>query len=96
MSGAACRQAGWGTTNLTVALQHMLRVALLEPRNQRFVLLSESGVPLYPPAVVWQSLMGEPRSRVDACLVNWNWWLMPPKVRKMTPCFCRCSIRIFR
>lgn len=32
----------------------MLAAALKEPRNQRFLLLSESCAPLYPPAVVYQ------------------------------------------
>ena len=45
----------------------MLREALKEPRNQRFLMLSDSGVPLYPPTVVWQQLMSESKSRIDAC-----------------------------
>jgi hypothetical protein len=45
----------------------MLREALKEPRNQRFLLLSDTGVPLYPPTVVWQQLMGESKSRIDSC-----------------------------
>ena len=45
----------------------MLREALKEPRNQRFLMLSDSGVPLYPPTVVWQQLVGESKSRIDAC-----------------------------
>lgn len=45
----------------------LLRAALKDPLNQRFVLLSETCVPLYPAAVVWAQLMGEPRSRVNAC-----------------------------
>ncbi len=32
----------------------MMAAALAEPRNQRFLLLSESCAPLYPPAVVYQ------------------------------------------
>ena len=45
----------------------MLREALREPRNQRFMLLSDSGVPLYPPTAMWQHLMGISKSRIDAC-----------------------------
>ena len=48
-------QCGWGSTNLTIALQLLLRVALEEPRNQRFILLSESGVPLYPAVTIHQA-----------------------------------------
>ena len=50
----AWAQCSWGSTNLTVALQLLLRVALEEPRNQRFLLLSESGIPLYPAVAAHQ------------------------------------------
>ena len=147
-------QCGWGSTNLTIALQLLLRAALEEPCNQRFILLSESGVPLYPAVTIHQArmpssmlnqlflfrepgtqsklvtelqavvngativlrtlcsavmhrpvsachralhahegclctgshfctpqaMLGETRSKIDACLVNFNWWLPPPKV----------------
>ena len=36
------------------AVKNMMAAALAEPRNQRFLLLSESCAPLYPPAVVHQ------------------------------------------
>ena len=45
----------------------MLVAALGEHDNQRFVLLSESCVPLYPAATVWAQLLSEQRSRIDAC-----------------------------
>lgn len=45
----------------------LLRAALVNPRNQRFVLLSETCVPLYTAAVVWAQLMGERRSRSNTC-----------------------------
>ena len=45
----------------------MLREALKEPLNQRFMLLSDSGVPLYPPTAMWQHIMGVSHSRIDAC-----------------------------
>ncbi len=32
-----------------------------DPRNQRFILLSESGAPLYPPAVIWNEIIGRRR-----------------------------------
>ena len=44
-----------------------MEMALEEPLNQRFVLLSESDIPLYPPAVVWLQLMSERKSRIHAC-----------------------------
>lgn len=45
----------------------MLAQALLDPLNQRFVLLSETCVPLYPAPLVWVQLQGETRSRLNAC-----------------------------
>lgn len=45
----------------------LMRQALADPLNQRFVLLSETCVPLYPAPLVWAQLQGETRSRVNAC-----------------------------
>ena len=45
----------------------LLRAALEDPANARFVLLSETCVPLYPAPVVWAQLQGQNRSRVNAC-----------------------------
>ena len=50
----------------------MLREALKEPRNQRFLMLSDSGVPLYPPTAMWQHLIGISKSRIDACTQVWG------------------------
>ena len=44
-----------------------METALEEPLNQRFVLLSESDIPLYPPAVVWLQLTSERKSRIHSC-----------------------------
>lgn len=41
--------------------------ALQDPLNERFVLLSESCIPLYPASVVWAQLFSEPRSKIHAC-----------------------------
>lgn len=45
----------------------LLRAALRLRANQRFMLLSESCAPLYPPHVVWAESMAATRSRVHAC-----------------------------
>lgn len=45
----------------------LLRVALQDPSNTRFVLLSETCAPLYPATLVWAQLQGEHRSRLNAC-----------------------------
>ncbi len=45
----------------------LVQAALGDPLNQRFVLLSESCIPLYPAATVYAQLMSEGRSRVNTC-----------------------------
>ena len=57
----------WGSHDLVVAARSLLAAALADPANQRFLLLSESGVPLYPPATIHAQLLSEGRSRVNAC-----------------------------
>lgn len=49
----------------------LLEKALEDPRNQKFVLLSESDIPLYSPLVVYHQLISEPLSRINACN-NWS------------------------
>lgn len=47
--------------------RHMLRQALMDELNERFIFLSESQVPLYPAATVYMQLLHEPKARIDAC-----------------------------
>ncbi len=55
-------------TCLQVTAERALLVAALrDPLNQRFVLLSDSCIPLYHPATIYLQVLGEPRSRVNAC-----------------------------
>lgn len=49
------------------ATRALLRAALREPTNSRFQLLSAATLPLWSPAVVYQRLMAEQRSHLDAC-----------------------------
>ena len=60
-------QVRWGEHSMVEALRALLRAALAEPLNQRFQLLCEHSLPLQSPALVYQQLVGEARSRVDAC-----------------------------
>ncbi len=53
--------------SLTEATKLLLQAALLEPLNNRFVLLSETHVPLYPPGLVYLQLQTEQVSRMDGC-----------------------------
>ena len=49
------------------AMRRMVHAALKDRANQRFILLSESCIPLYSPLVIYQQLMHEKRSRISAC-----------------------------
>ncbi|KAK9867038.1 hypothetical protein WJX84_009178 [Apatococcus fuscideae] len=51
----------------TVAVKRLLEVALWEPLNQRFVVLSEATIPIYPPQAVYRQLLSETFSRINAC-----------------------------
>jgi Core-2/I-Branching enzyme len=59
-----------GHHSLTEAARLLLRQALKDPANQRFQLLSESCIPLYPAQVVYQQLILETHSRIAACTVG--------------------------
>ncbi|KAK9835257.1 hypothetical protein WJX84_005095, partial [Apatococcus fuscideae] len=70
-------EAGWGSHGLVDATKQLLQAALQSTLNQKFVLLSESGIPLYPPTVIYQQLISEGRSRINACphdsMDIWRW-----------------------
>ena len=63
-------QIGWGEPNMTVGMKLLLKAALAEPANQRFLIMDESTVPLYPAGDTYLQLMGETRSRMKACDVR--------------------------
>lgn len=71
----------WGHHSTTEVTRRMIKAALEDPLNQRFVQLSESCIPLYPPGMVHQQLTLDPVSRIGACIkegfdrnVNrWHW-----------------------
>lgn len=52
---------------MVVAMRLLLRAALADLPNQRFMYACEHTVPLYPPTLVYQQLMGEAKSRINAC-----------------------------
>ena len=64
----------WGEWTLAEASRVLIRHALKEPLNQRFIMASESCSPLYPPAVVYQQLMYEKKSRINACDSDPGWY----------------------
>ncbi|KAI3430985.1 hypothetical protein D9Q98_009388 [Chlorella vulgaris] len=57
----------WGTHSLVRAVRLMVAEALQDPTNQRFMLMSESDIPLWPPGLTYLQLMVEPASRVRGC-----------------------------
>lgn len=52
------------------ATRSLLREALKDPLNKRFVLLSETCNPLLPAATVYAQLMAESKSRINACAMS--------------------------
>ncbi|CAH9081605.1 unnamed protein product [Cuscuta epithymum] len=58
----------WGESSMIEAERLLLAAALEDPANQRFVLLSDSCVPLYNFSYVYNYLMSSPKSFVDSFL----------------------------
>jgi len=52
------------------AERSLLRAALADPANQRFLLASETCLPMYPPHVLYAELMSNGRSRIHACKLD--------------------------
>ncbi|KAK7303339.1 hypothetical protein RJT34_14242 [Clitoria ternatea] len=61
-------QVSWGESSMIQAERLLLAAALEDPANQRFVLLSDSCVPLYNFSYVYNYVMVSPRSFVDSFL----------------------------
>ncbi|WJX22869.1 hypothetical protein P8452_12136 [Trifolium repens] len=61
-------QVLWGESSMIQAERLLLSAALEDPANQRFVLLSDSCVPLYNFSYVYNYIMVSPRSFVDSFL----------------------------
>ncbi|XP_020596985.1 uncharacterized protein LOC110036799 [Phalaenopsis equestris] len=59
-------QVKWGEASMIEAERLLLRAALQDPANQRFVLLSDSCVPLYNFDYVYNYLMSSRKSFVDS------------------------------
>lgn len=67
----------WGAHTLVEATRHLLWEAFRDPLNTRFILLSESDIPLYDPLTFYQQLQSETKSRLDTCVHEgtspWRW-----------------------
>lgn len=64
--------------NLAEATRYLIMEAFRDPLNQRFVLLSESDIPLYDPLTLYSQLVYEKASRINACgpgdhTSSWRW-----------------------
>lgn len=57
----------WFSWSFVEVMRFMVSVALCDPANQRLVFVSDSCVPLYSPTLVYQQLMHENKSRLNAC-----------------------------
>lgn len=70
-------KTSWGAHTLVEATRHLLWEAYRDPLNTRFLLLSESDIPLYDPLTLWQQLQSESLSRLDTCKHQetspWRW-----------------------
>ena len=60
-----CRlvQTAWGTHSLTKATRLLLKAALQNPLNQRFLLMCGTSIPLRPARFTYTQLLAEQRSR---------------------------------
>ncbi len=63
-------QASWGSITLIDALRSLLAAALEEPSNQKMMLISESGIPLFAPQLVYSQLIQEEASRLNSCSIE--------------------------
>ena len=84
-------QPKWGTHELVEATRELIWEAFTDPLNQRFVLLSESDIPMYSPLVFYRQIMSEEKSRVntngyyptDTYRWHWRFLLSNPPVRNV-------------
>uniref|UniRef100_A0A175YLW5 Uncharacterized protein n=1 Tax=Daucus carota subsp. sativus TaxID=79200 RepID=A0A175YLW5_DAUCS len=61
-------EVGWGESSMIQAERLLLGAALEDPANRRFILLSDSCVPLYNFSHIYEYLMASPKSFVDSFL----------------------------
>ncbi|KAL4439980.1 hypothetical protein ABPG75_002981 [Micractinium tetrahymenae] len=78
----------WGSAAIMDAERALLEAALRDPANERFVLLSDTDIPLYDPLTFYQQLMHESKSRVRACrdghmsIDRWKDAMATPQLKK--------------
>ncbi|KAK9268171.1 hypothetical protein L1049_010613 [Liquidambar formosana] len=65
-------QVLWGQSSMIEAERLLLGEALKDPANRRFVLLSDSCVPLYNFSYIYNYVMASPKSFVDRLKLMWS------------------------
>ncbi|KAL6782791.1 hypothetical protein ACKKBG_A08140 [Auxenochlorella protothecoides x Auxenochlorella symbiontica] len=60
-------EAEWGGHSLVTATKALLGRALEEPLNAKFLLVSETTLPMYSPHMVYRQLLSSPKSSLNAC-----------------------------
>ncbi|XP_058092615.1 glycosyltransferase BC10-like [Magnolia sinica] len=77
-------QVAWGESSMIEAEQLLFRAALQDPANQRFVLVSDSCIPLYNFSYVYNYIMSSSKSFVD-CFLDTKEGLYNPKMSLTIP-----------
>ncbi len=80
-------QVRWGQHSVAEAERRLFIAALHDRANVQMVLLSESCMFLYPPAVVFLEALSERRSRINACA----WPVVGDYIRRNVQ-RCRCPL----
>ena len=86
----AAEQVRWGQHSVAEAERRLFIAALHDRANVRMVLLSESCMFLYPPAVVFLETLWERRSRINACA-----WPVVGDSNRRNVQRCRCPPAAF-
>ncbi|KAM1666487.1 hypothetical protein ACFX1X_046115 [Malus domestica] len=77
-------QVGWGESSMIEAERILLQEALRDPANLRFVLLSDSCVPLYNFSYIYNYTISSPKSFVDS-FVDGHAFRYDPKMAPTIP-----------
>nr|XP_023887086.1 uncharacterized protein LOC111999199 [Quercus suber] len=77
-------QVVWGESSMIMAERLLLEKALEDPANQRFILLSDSCIPLYEFSYIYNAVMSSPKSFVDS-FININEDRYDPKMSPAIP-----------
>ena len=65
--------ATWGGHSLIDATRVLLAASLANPLVSKMILVSDSDLPLYGPAMIYNQIMNEEKSRVNACNTTAGW-----------------------